>query len=200
MSSIVVAGDVSGSVTLSAPSAAGSVTVTLPASSGTMLTSASTTMPAGSVNQAALATNVAGTGPAFRGYATTTQSFSASTWTKVTLSGESFDTNSNFASSRFTPTVAGYYQINGKVGCQPSTGTVTRVLCGIFKNGVEERLGSDIFSTGNIVQTSATIATLIYMNGSTDYIELYVYMVGGSPAIEGNSAHTYFEGSLARGA
>lgn len=196
MSSLVLSGDVSGTVTLAAPSAAGNTTLTLPTTSGTVITSASTA----GVTQSMMGTNVVGTGPAFRGYATTLQSFSASTWTKVNLAGEDFDTNSNFASSRFTPTVAGYYQINGKVGCQPSTGTVTRVLCGLFKNGTETRLGSDIFSTGNIVQTSGTVAALVYMNGSTDYLELYIYMVGGSPAIEGNSAHTYFEGSLVRSA
>ena len=41
MASVVVNGDVSGAVTLSAPSAAGTVTVTLPDASGTMLTSVS---------------------------------------------------------------------------------------------------------------------------------------------------------------
>ena len=48
MSSIVVNGDTSGSVTLSAPATAGSVVVTLPATSGTMLTTASTTGISGS--------------------------------------------------------------------------------------------------------------------------------------------------------
>ena len=47
MSSIVVSGDTSGAVTLSAPAVAGTVTVTLPAS-GTMLTTASTTGISGS--------------------------------------------------------------------------------------------------------------------------------------------------------
>ena len=41
MSSIVVAGDTSGSVTLSAPATAGSVVITLPTASGTMATTAS---------------------------------------------------------------------------------------------------------------------------------------------------------------
>jgi hypothetical protein len=41
MSSIVVAGDTSGSVTLSAPAVAGSVVITLPTASGTMATTAS---------------------------------------------------------------------------------------------------------------------------------------------------------------
>lgn len=58
MSSVIVAGDVSGSVTLQAPSAAGSTVITLPATSGTMLTTASSgqsipkaALPTGSVLQ-----------------------------------------------------------------------------------------------------------------------------------------------------
>jgi len=48
MASIVVNGDTSGAVTLSAPAVAGTVTVTLPATSGTMLTTASSTGISGS--------------------------------------------------------------------------------------------------------------------------------------------------------
>ena len=52
MSSIVIAGDTSGSVTLQAPATAGTTILTLPATSGTVITSASGT--------AATATNLAG--------------------------------------------------------------------------------------------------------------------------------------------
>ena len=41
MSSLIVAGDTSGSVTISAPAVAGTPTLTLPTTSGTVLTSAS---------------------------------------------------------------------------------------------------------------------------------------------------------------
>jgi hypothetical protein len=55
MASIVVSGDVSGTVTLSAPSTAGTTTLTLPTTSGTVLTSASSVassqLPTGSVLQ-----------------------------------------------------------------------------------------------------------------------------------------------------
>ena len=37
------------------------------------------------------------------------QALSSATWTKVTFDTELFDSNNNFASSRFTPTVAGQY-------------------------------------------------------------------------------------------
>ena len=55
MSSIVVAGDTSGTITLQAPASAGTTTLTLPTTSGTVLTSASSVaasqLPAGSVLQ-----------------------------------------------------------------------------------------------------------------------------------------------------
>jgi hypothetical protein len=52
MASIVLAGNTSGSITISSPSVSGSNTLTLPANTGTVLTSASNTgFPAGSVIQ-----------------------------------------------------------------------------------------------------------------------------------------------------
>ena len=58
MSSVVIAGNTSGSVTLSAPDVAGTTTLTLPSTSGNVITSAnlSSNLPAGSVLQVASAT------------------------------------------------------------------------------------------------------------------------------------------------
>jgi len=65
----------------------------------------------GTVSQPKVASGVAGTGPAFMAESTVDQSVTSATWTKVTLGNEIFDTDSCFSSSRFTPTVAGYYQL-----------------------------------------------------------------------------------------
>ena len=63
MSSIVVAGDVSGSVTIAAPSAAGSTTLTLPSTSGTIITTASSTGISGSaISSGTVAVAYGGTG------------------------------------------------------------------------------------------------------------------------------------------
>ena len=59
MSSVVIAGDTSGSVTLQAPSAAGTTTLTLPTTSGNILTSASsiaTSQLSGSIGASSLPT------------------------------------------------------------------------------------------------------------------------------------------------
>ena len=60
MSSVVIAGDTSGTVTLAAPAVSGTTTLTLPSTSGTIVTSASSLtasqMPTGSVVQVVNAT------------------------------------------------------------------------------------------------------------------------------------------------
>lgn len=153
----------------------------------------SSNLAGGSVTQAKLGTNVAGNGPAFSAYGSAPQTVSNETFTKVTLDVEEFDTNSNFASSRFTPTVAGYYQINGQVS---GVGTVSlsRTLVTLYKNGATYKYGSD----GTI--TRSMISCVVYMNGTTDYLELYGLLVGtGTMSFGGASqADNYFNGSMIR--
>ena len=55
MSSVIIAGDTSGTVTLAAPAVSGTTTLTLPTTSGTIVTT--NTMPAGSVLQVVSATS-----------------------------------------------------------------------------------------------------------------------------------------------
>lgn len=55
--------------------------------------------------------------PAFSAYQSVAQTLASTTITKITFTTEEFDTNSCYdtSTSRFTPTVAGYYQINGSL-------------------------------------------------------------------------------------
>ena len=164
----------------------GTGSITVPADSGTLLTSASDV--------------VANSGPAFGAYtATSTESISSDTWTKVTLSTEEFDTNSNFASSRFTPTVEGYYQLNWAAYLEAGS-TITRVISQLYKNGSLYKLGSYTGPvTADNLRGVSTGSSLVYMNGSTDYVELYVYITAStSPGIAHAQNQTYLNGYLAR--
>jgi len=155
-------------------------------------------LPDATITQPELALGVSGTGPAFSAYSNTNQTITGSTFTKVTLGTEDFDTNSNFASSRFTPTVAGYYQVNGKVDAQASVGGVTRCILSIYRNGSEFKRGYDTFGT---TAFTSVVSDIIYMNGSTDYVELYTYITAGTTAIiNAGQPLTYFSGCLVRGA
>ena len=176
MSSVVIAGDTSGTCTLQAPAVAGSTVLTLPAVSGTVM-----------VN-----------GPAFSAYQSVQQTISAATATKLQLQSEEFDTANcfdNVTNYRFTPNVAGYYQVSGGE-------TIGTVACGhllaIYKNGIAFKR---IFaSTGGALTDSAYGSCLIYLNGSTDYIELYVQYLGSTNTISASPTNTYFQASMVRSA
>jgi hypothetical protein len=148
------------------------------------------------VTQAKLATNVVGNGPIFRAYATTLTSLINGVVTKVTLDAETFDTNSNFASSRFTPTVAGYYQINAAVN---STATNPYQLLAILrKNGSDHSLGS-----GQVAAASyrSVVSDIIEMNGTTDYIEFFAFHLSGvNINTQTGTTNVYMSGCLIRSA
>lgn len=158
MSSVVISGDTSGTVSLTVPAVAGTNTATLPAATGTVM--------------------VSGNMPAFSAYATTNQSISVSTNTKVTFDIEDFDTNSNFASSRFTPTVAGYYQINLTVRAASTGGTTVSAF--IYRSGALYQYAQQQCDSGGY--GSATVCQVVYLNGTTDYIEGWGSINGASGA------------------
>jgi len=139
--------------------------------------------------------------PAFSAYASGAQTITYGAETKITLDTEKFDTNNNFASSRFTPTVAGYYQINGMVCTQT---TSTAIIAEIFKNGSIYAYGSTNagVSGATIAYARSNVNAVVYLNGTTDYVELYGLPVGSSGSIStnGGAADTNFNGCLLRGA
>ena len=172
MSSVVISGDTSGTITLQAPAVSGSTTLTLPAATGTVM--------------------VSGNMPTFSYYQSSAQTLGSSTFTKLTFTSSSWDTTGGmYASSRFTPTVAGYYQINGSLAVAT---TATEIILRIYKNGSVTISGGDILSC-----YSNSVSGLVYCNGSTDYIEIYGYFAVG----QNTSAVTYltfFSGCLVRSA
>lgn len=174
MASVILNGDTSGSVTISPPAVAGTQTVTLPAASGVL--------------------QVSGNQPAFSAYRATTQSLSAGVWTKIQFNTEDFDTANCYDSStnyRFTPTVAGYYQISA--GWQ-NNGNSSYNYCAIYKNGSAYKNNASNGANGS----GCVLSVLIYFNGSTDYVEGYAFTDSG--AIAGTSTNTIFTGCLMRSA
>jgi len=177
MSSIVIQGDTSGSITVEAPSVAGTHTLTLPKVTSTLATTADIS------------------GPAFSAYQSSSQTLSTSTNTKIQYQTERFDTNSNYdnvTNYRFTPTVEGYYQVNASLGVGASA---TGVYTQIFKNG---SLYEGSYDAGHSTITS-TISSLVYLNGTTDYIEIYGNF-GSGQVTAASSSQTWFNAVLVRAA
>jgi hypothetical protein len=129
--------------------------------------------------------------PAFSAYLGSTQAISASTTTKVNFDTIDFDTNSNYDTSnkRFTPSVAGYYQINAWVYGN-SAGFIDIL---IYKNG--SQIKKVYYSYPSSSQAGGG-STLIYLNGSTDYIETYIYTTGTPTLINTVTNGCYFQGHL----
>ena len=153
-----------------------------------------------SVNGTTVPSNI----PAFSAYRSSNQSFSYTAWTKIALNGEDFDTNNNFDNAtnyRFTPTVAGYYQFNGVIPIQ-SASSLTRTIVALWKNNAQALRGSDLPISAGTQVVFANVQGLFYMNGSTDYMELYVYAQGsGSLNVIANSGeYPTLSGYLARAA
>ena len=67
---------------------------------------------------------------------------------------------------RFTPTVAGWYQVSAGARVYGGSSTIEGYL-GLFKNGTQ------IAAVGGQGFVNGLISLLIYFNGSTDYIQLY---------------------------
>lgn len=101
------------------------------------------------------------------------QSVTASTYTKVVLNAESYDNGGYFDSttnSRFTPLVAGRYHFTGSVDWDnlAATNYVYRM---IYLNGAV------VCYQGNSYEAASIEAVIcdLNVNGSTDYVELYVW-------------------------
>jgi hypothetical protein len=125
-----------------------------------------------------------GNGPAFRAYLTGVQTIASTAFSKVALSAKEFDTNNNFDDSvnyRFTPTIPGYYQINATLSGLCITAAPTQILGQIRKNGVSgENFGYiQAMMTQNSEQAISG-SRVIYFNGTTDYVELWTWMVAGA--------------------
>jgi len=135
---------------------------------------------------------------AFRAYSLVAQSFANSTFTKVALATKLFDTASafdNVTNNRFQPLVSGYYQINGQINFVGASAGY--VQAAIYKNGAQYSPGSacaNNTSTGG----SGLVADVVYLNGSTDYVELWGWQNSGGALtlIQIGNGANYFSGSL----
>ena len=162
---------------------------------------------AGALRKMTRANFVSGVGgantPAFMAKPSGNISISNDTVTKLLFATEDFDTDSDYASSRFTPTTAGKYQVSGAVQWNTDTNYnglnqgrlfVYKNGSQIFRNDIDPRVDNN----KQPISDFNYINVAVDMNGSSDYLELYGYVnvntgVGANPDFwQTNSYFTAF--------
>jgi hypothetical protein len=156
--------DAGGSISLAAnTTAATDLTVTVPDATGTVM--------------------VSGNMPAFSAYLSASQTVSSATNTKIQFNTKLFDTNNCYDNStnyRFTPTVAGYYQVCISLSTNPAS---TATVININKNG--SAIQSFITQANNGITCIWNLSYIVSMNGSTDYLEFYGQCNGATSFVGG---------------
>ena len=157
MSSIKLKGSTSGDITISAPAVAGTNTLTLPASSGEI--------------------NIGGDNtPAFVVRLSSAQTISDNTATKVAFDTEDVDTDSAFASNKFTVPSgkAGLYKFDVIVRLDSgSNGNLGSSIGYLYKNGTAQHIVFNDHATGYAKAITMNINSILNLSEG-DYIELYV--------------------------
>ncbi|MDP3646313.1 MAG: tail fiber domain-containing protein [bacterium] len=114
------------------------------------------------------------------------QTVTANVEAVVTWSTETFDTNSNFASNRFTPTVPGKYVIALSLYCTSNTSYCEPI---IYKNTSQIAEG-----IGGGSNAGGSVTAIVDLNGTTDYVEARVITDGTT--VSGTSYRSHFSGAL----
>ncbi len=136
---------------------------------------------------------------AFSAYRNTNQSISSGVYTKIQYASESFDTGGFFDSAtnyRYTPLIAGKYFVSSQITFDTvfTAGTICIAL--IYKNGGAI---AETFAYSDLANhyVGLFLGTMVDMNGSTDYLE--VYCLHGditSRDLLGGPVVNYFSGIL----
>jgi hypothetical protein len=136
------------------------------------------------------------TAPAFRAFLATNQSPTAGVLTKVAFANTTFDTAAAFdtVNNRFQPKVAGYYQLNAEMDLGGSSSYAVT----FYKNGAAYDSGQ-WWLTAATAEIYLAASTLVYLNGTTDYVEVYA-RAGAAAVFYGAAGATYslFSGALVR--
>ena len=150
----------------------------------TLSSNASSTITIGGTNATTLdlGSNVTGGSltmtPAFEAYQNPAQTPGNNVWTKLTVTNETFDTDSAYdtTNSKFTvPTgKGGTYFFVLEAGGYDSSTTLNIVRLGIYKNGSLIKLNTSLDTDATSIQTYFVPMTAILQLSAGDYIEPYI--------------------------
>lgn len=114
--------------------------------------------------------------------------------TKVHLDNVSINTTGtntwyDGANYRIIPQVGGYYQFNGQVHATSSVSGNSSIRTRLYKNGSVIAYGSQSFTTTSGDELDSSVADIIYCNGTTDFVELYVDVPQGANIVASPAAN-----------
>ncbi|MGL3209677.1 hypothetical protein [Bradyrhizobium sp. BR 1433] len=122
----------------------------------------------------------------------TASAYNKITWTNKQVDNESwFDTSTG----KYTPQTAGTYLF--VLDCTTATGTSPTESCqpSLYKNGTRIKNGAYTAVSGGMSgDSNKLLVCAVPMNGSTDYVEAYVYMPNGVTTLFGATSGTHFQG------
>lgn len=122
--------------------------------------------------------------PMFQGYQTATQAIASATLTALAIDTtvvDFYNGHSNVTNnSRYVAQQSGYYLVIASAGYSTLNATGNRVL-EVQKNGSTINLAVTVGLAPTTSNGAANqCATIVQMNGTTDYVEAYVYQTSGS--------------------
>ena len=143
--------------------------------------------------------SLAGNGPAFAAATVGGQAFTTGVASKFNNTSETFDLDNSYdaPNSRFQPQVKGLYQVNLSVSVQAAT-TLASLGAQVRKNGLTPPELSSFFTLPTAaINGTVPVSGLIYLNGTTDYIESWVTATG-TGALTATARQNAFSAVLVR--
>ena len=141
--------------------------------------------------------------PAFRIKRSADQTgLSDASFTKVQFDDEVFDNGGYYDNStnyRYTPLIAGYYYFQTTM--QITGTTVTQITPALYKNGAAIQWGG-MTQADTMTTSFGTVDAVVHMNGSSDYMEAFIFVevASGTVTVEGADEYrSTFSGALLSG-
>ncbi|WP_138765857.1 hypothetical protein [Pedobacter xixiisoli] len=134
--------------------------------------------------------------PKFVGFHATASSnpsaFAAGEIKQIVFSAKTYDTNNWFdlVTGRFTPQLEGYYNIT--ISARVFDNAIKTKNVQLFKNNAVVAIGHTTFINSYVVHLS----TVVYMNGTTDYIDARIYSESAATINGTGAPNTYFQADL----
>lgn len=138
----------------------------------------------------------------FQGQRTTDFAIGGAGYTGPVGFDELYDSNNWYDGVKFNPKLAGWYQINA---CMVFSGLgVSNPEVILAKNGTIANAGTTAGVASSVLATRAdnwaggNLSKLVFMNGTTDYLEIYCYTATAATVRGASNERTFFEGVFVR--